>query len=291
MLTRKEIGNEIIGLFTLNDLVKTYEEIAASRMQKTRSSVIQNRSFVFDLGLLYQDVKSSYRNQLISLMQKKKIKDVENVSLIKRNGKTVVVFVAANTRLYGDLIQKNLAMVRALIAKGPCDLVVIGKLGLQMLEAAGITVVSTYFDFSDQVVDVNQAGVIAKYLQEYERILVVHGQFFNVISQDAVTSDMSGDLVEQKEESVQKSMYIFEPSLEKIVLFFEQEIFASLFEQVLEESHLAKFASRMINLDLATERIQERVNSLEQQDKKYKHLNENKKQLNSFSSMMLWEGR
>ena len=46
--------------------------------------------------------------------------------------------------------------------------------------------------------------------------------------------------------------YIFEPSLETIVIFFETEIFSSLLEQVFHESRLAKLASRMVLLDRAS---------------------------------------
>ena len=53
--------------------------------------------------------------------------------------------------------------------------------------------------------------------------------------------------------------YLYEPTLVDISNIFGNEIMASTLEASVRESQLAKFASRMMNLDVAMERIDEHL--------------------------------
>ena len=70
--------------------------------------------------------------------------------------------------------------------------------------------------------------------------------------------------------------------------FFEAEIFASLFEQTVFESQLAKFASRMTSLELRVENMTDILKDIAIEKEKVRHRIMNKKQLETFSSMALW---
>ena len=78
--------------------------------------------------------------------------------------------------------------------------------------------------------------------------------------------------------------YIFEPSVEKILMFFETQIFASLFDQAVRENQLAKFASRILSMDRASDNIRNRLKELNLQSMRISHYLVNKKQINSLSS-------
>ena len=75
---------------------------------------------------------------------------------------------------------------------------------------------------------------------------------------------------------------------DKIMKFFEAQIFASLFEQTVFESQLAKFASRMTSLELRVENIKDVLKDVALEKEKVRHRIINKKQLETFSSMALW---
>jgi hypothetical protein len=62
-------------------------------------------------------------------------------------------------------------------------------------------------------------------------------------------------------------------------MFFEREIFGSLFEQTLRESQLAKFASRLVSMDQAGERIKEKLAETIVSKQQVIHRIQNKKQL------------
>ena len=73
--------------------------------------------------------------------------------------------------------------------------------------------------------------------------------------------------------------YIFEPSLETILQFFETEIFASMFEQIVREGELAKNASRVISMDQADINIKLKIKNLKLIALRSRHEKANKKQL------------
>jgi F0F1-type ATP synthase gamma subunit len=80
---------------------------------------------------------------------------------------------------------------------------------------------------------------------------------------------------------------MFEPSVEKILMFFETQIFASLFDQAVHESQLAKFASRILAMDRAAQNIEVKLKRLELEKLKTVHSVSGKKQLDSLVSTSL----
>src|SRR5258708_4594826 len=98
-------------------------------------------------------------------------------------------------------------------------------------------------------------SLLIRHLVEYEEIHIYYGKFKSIVSQtpDVIIISSETDISEIKKTKTVK--YLFEPSLEKILMFFEIEMFSSVFEQMVKESQLAKFASRMFAMDAASQRI------------------------------------
>ena len=103
MQNYQEIAIQIDWLRNLKVLVETYETIAASSMRGIRNSVLQNRAFHTGLNRVFQDVIRAYRNEVAGFIKKNKIGQERALSLLEKNGKTALVFLSANTGLYGDL--------------------------------------------------------------------------------------------------------------------------------------------------------------------------------------------
>ena len=287
MITKKQIEGEMNNLQGLTSMIEAYEEIAATRIKRTRDSVLKSRSYLSEINDIFQQVKSSYRHELDALMKKGKIKDPAKLSFVQRNGKTLSVFISANTGLYGDIVQKTFDLFIKQIENQQTDVAIIGKLGASLFEDYAIKVPYTYFELSDQNLDQEKLQQIATFLLQYERVVVYYEQFQSIVKQEAIMSDISGNLIEENRE-IEIIKYLFEPSLEKILGFFESEIFSSIFEQTVHESLLAKFASRMINLAQASENTKKRLKYLNFQKEQIKHRDNNRKQLQSISSMSLW---
>jgi len=287
MATKKEITEEFDRISTLKDVLETYEEIAAQRMQNTRSSVLAGRLFIAELNYIFQEVKSSHRDEMLKRMKTRHIKDPGKLTFIERNGKTLYVLLSSNSGLFGDIIKKTFNLFLDLIKKENADAAIIGRIGLELFKEAGLLTTYNYFDFPDNRVDNQALKKIISYILAYERIFIVYGRFENIVSQKPIVTGVSGDPLAQEQTKTQVK-YFFEPSLDKIMKFFEAEIFSSLFEQTVFESQLAKFASRMTSLELRVENIKDILKDVALKKEKIRHRIINKKQLETFSSMALW---
>lgn len=288
MITKKEVLAKKEFLLTLKTIMETYEEIAASRMQNIRNSVLQSRSFVLDLNNIFQEVKSSYKKNLVALMKKKKIKDPLKLSFINRNGKTLFVFLSSNTGLYGDIIRRTFTLFAKQFRQEKADAAIIGRIGYQQFSQEFTKVPFTYFDLPDNKIDSVSLAKIISFLIQYDKIVVFYGQFRNVVLQEPLMLNISGDLLPSAEQNTQIK-YFFEPTLEKILEFFEKEIFSSIFQQIVLEAQLAKFAARMVALDEATGNIRNKLKETIFQQERIRHQARNKKQIETLASISLWE--
>lgn len=287
MVSRKEVIEEFGRLTTFKDIFETYEEIAASRMQAVRTSVIRSRTFVDGLNSVFAQVKESYKDKIAQILKRNK-SGKQAPTFIKRNGKTVFVLLSSNTGLYGDVIERTFSLFARLVQKEKTDAVIIGRIGLELFKNADLPISYNYFDFPDASINDQDLKKIITYLIQYEKIFVVYGRFENIISQEPVVTGISGDIPAQ-ENTGPKLKYLFEPSLDQIMEFFEKEMFASIFEQTIYESQLAKFAARMSSLETRVEKIKERLKEVALEKDKIKHRTMNKKQLETFSTMVLWK--
>ena len=288
-MAEKKIAQEIIDLKNIQTLVQTYEEIAASRMQRVKSSVLTNREFLFGLGEIFAQVKYSYEQEIERLKRRRK---KEGETFLVRNGKTVAVLLSANTGLYGDIVRQTFEKFLKSTTGTKADIVVVGRVGRVMFESSKSLAAGSdykYFDLPDSPADAKDFKKIIDYIVQYEKVVVYHGQFQSILSQVPVEESLTGELPVEQEGAVEQQQYIFEPSLASIVSFFESQIIASIFEQSVHESNLSKFASRMINLDRAVVNVGNRITKTDFKRQRAKHHSINKKQRDMLSSMILWE--
>lgn len=289
MTNKKEVNSEIDYLVTLRAILESYEEIAASRMGRIRSSVLKSRDFLLEINTIFQQVKSSYREEVDLLMKRKKIKNPKELTFLNRNGKTLYVLISANTGLYGEIVRRTYNLfIESLKRDNVRDVMIIGKLGYSLFEAEKIDASATYFDFPDDRIDHEKLKKIVGQIIQYQKALVFYEQFDNVVIQEPIITNISGDPLSYDKAGPQVK-YFFEPSLEKIMIFFEKEIVASIFEQTILESELAKFASRMVALDASSENTKQRLKQVLFQKERLKHQKNNKEQIEKFAYIRLWK--
>lgn len=296
MISAKSLIVENDGLLDLKALIEAYEEIAANQMQKVRQSVLLSREFMDGVTAIFSEVRASYDKQ-IKNMETQGRKHIEEFSVLPRNGKTVAVFVSANSGLFGDIVEQTFKLFVDYVNENQgqsgnvIEPVIIGKLGLRMITDRKINFLYNYFDFPDDHVDYDSVNMMMRYLLQFQRILVFHGQFKSLVYQKAVSTGVSGhDLVASRKISAEqeKVSYLFEPSLKDVLQTFEGQILSSIFSQAMHESQLAKFASRMFNLDRAMENIENRMNNLRGERRRVDHQINYRKQLGRIAGMALW---
>lgn len=282
MIARKKLENEIIGLTDLKELIESYEEIASIRMRRVKNFVLRNREFLEGLTDMYHEV-GNY-NEYIK-RQEQKIKEKPKLE------KSVAILLSSNTMLYGNIIRKTFEDFYTYITSNDIEVVIVGKTGRQMMIERDGSRKIKYFELSDSALDNVKLREIYDYASKYDGIYVFHPRFESILQQISTSTVISEKIeFEQKEDRLAITNYIFEPSFQEVLNFFDKEIVLSIFEQTLHESNLSKFASRMISLDYAVDNIGTTLSVLNMSHERVKHSIMNNKQLNVLAGISLWKG-
>jgi len=283
MIYEKNLKDELNDLSSLKDLTQIFGEIASLRMKKIRSFVFTNRDFLQSIRNIFEEVLSSYLRKMSELVKRGKVKKDQKITFLSHNGKIVSVFLSANTGFYGEVIKDTFKAFLEDVKAGRTEAAIIGKLGLSLFLQKEPQRPYTYFYFPDYGIDQEKLTEIIKHLVAYEEIRIFYGEYKTIISQKPNKVIISAGTQLTDATSIPRQEYIFEPSMEKILMFFETEIFASTFDQSLRESQLAKFASRVIAMDEAGVKIGERIKNVDLRRLRLSHNILNKKQENLVS--------
>lgn len=281
MAYQKQIIEEINQVASLGVLSEVYGEIAAQRMKKIRGVVLKNRDFLQKIESIFKDALNSYAEILSKKVRLGKLKEGGKVTFLAHNGKRVAVLISANTGFYGDVVRETFKKFIEDIRKKDVEVSIIGRLGRTLFLELEPSRPYTYFELPDYGIDSAKLTEAIKHLVAYEEIWLYYGKYQSVVTQKVATFAISAGTPISGEVKAPEVEFIFEPSVEKILMFFETQIFASLFEQSVRESQLAKLASRVLAMDRASENIRKRLAQLNLDKLKFSHSLENKKQLNS----------
>ncbi len=315
-----KLKEEIVSSNDLKMLTQAYQEHAIEQINFARYSVLSSREFAEELEEIFYNVKTSYRSAMLEMMKSRHTKF--NPLLTAKKQKEVLVLITANNILYGDIILKIFRNFYDRARNTNADIVVIGKLGKRMFEASELHKPYMYFEIPDSKISFPILQPLIHALMPYEKVTVFHGKFNNIISQDAIAESLSGDLSDRSGDLSERSAdlskssgdlpdrenkspdspnqnisnnqeidFLFEPSLENIVQFFETQIFSLLLSQSIHEAQLARYASRVQAMESARNKMEKWIDSLIKQERKLKALEINKKQMQLFAGRKLWGKR
>lgn len=284
-----KIKDELELVDAFKKLAQAYEEIAVIKMQRVRDSVLSTRGFLERLSFVFTDVKQSYRKEIEHLLkQKKSGKGIP--TKYQTNGRTAKVFLSSNTKMYGDIVNRVFSLFAQNTSNGDFDIVVIGKLGKELFEQKFPNKKYSYFDLPDSGVKLSDLEKIALLLINYDVVEVFYGKFENVAKQTPTAFKITGqeELETEEKEGQEKIGFFFEPSLDTILTFFQDQVFSSLFRQSISEGELARFSSRIMAMEEALTNIDKSEKGLRLSARRQKKLFSNKKQLERLASYTLW---
>jgi len=285
MLRSKDIKDEIESVGDLKELIDIYGQIASIRMRKIRDSVLKNREFFDSVNSIFQDTLNSYIKK-ISQLKLKGEQSASKVTFLAHNNKTVAVFISANTGFYGEIIQIVFRKFLDDVRKNDFEVTIVGRLGRNLFLQEEPKRPYTYYDLPDYGTDQQEFAEVVKHLVKYERIKVYYSRYKSVISQIPYVGEISAGAEVKGESTIDEREFIFEPSIEDVLTFFETEIFVSFFNQSVQDSQLSKLASRIISMDKALENIRKKIGDLHNEKTKILHSEMAKKQINSLSNVI-----
>ncbi len=280
----KEIKENLKAISNIETITMAYQEIANLRMNEIRQIVLSNREFIEELSRVYTLAKKAY----LSLLKTggKAMKKEE--SFIKRNRGKVAVFLSCNKpSFYGTLILDIWQEIQGDLKEKEVDLVTVGRMGKYLAEISEWRLKMFYFELNDEKPERERVKEIMEFLKNYEEIIIFHGRFHTVLSQKVVQTNISGGIT-LKEKLGEVKSYLFEPSPEAVLEFFETELMSAFFNQALLEHRLSRYATRIVAMYQATKNAKEIREKLKIEQKKLERQLLNKKQIEVFSGFQLW---
>lgn len=286
MAESKKIQDSIAINNDFDLLTKSYQEHAIGQITFARFSVLYSRGFAQDLSEIFSNIKKSYFNNTNTLKLK---------SATQKNGRQLWILITANNKLYGDIITRTCQFFMGhlnLVNKSKIDVVVIGKQGKNYLDEAGINLEYQFLDIPDSSVNSEMLKTLLIKLIQYENIYVFYGQYDNLVSQVPVQAALSGDLniatSANTNDNEKKQKYLFEPGINEVINFFENQILSLLLNQTIQEAQLARFASRINAMETAQTNIHKQLELLTKKEKMLKIKEINKKQSELLAGRKLW---
>lgn len=279
-----QIRQQIEYLQIFKNLAQSFQEIASQRMKKIRQGTLSSRDYMDEVYKIFNTVRNAYKKELESIRKRGR----GGITFLPHNGRSVDVFLSANTGLYGGIMKETLDEMMTDYRINNTEVTVVGRYGSKLFNSLEPDAAYTYFDFPDFGSDEQLILEIIKHIVQYESVKVYYPKFENIVNQVpgilSISSGIDPDVSTLGED--EKKPYIFEPELEKILMFFEAEIFASIFNQTIQENHLAKSASRVMAMDRSTQNSLEQIKALKLQKLRIKHRELNKKQMSRTFAVM-----
>lgn len=307
MQYKKLIQSEIDFTKTFRFIVQAYEEIAVMKMRKVRDSVLATREYLSRLSEVFLELKKAKelkkkQEALVNKLKSKKpslapIKSERQEGKEKftseKLAKTVSILLSANTTLYGDLIERIFKLFIKNTSQDDSDLIIVGRVGKRLYDEQLNKKRYLYFELPDVEVRLESLKPVIYHMVKYQKIMVYYGKFESVVTQKEIVSNITGDQPfvfnpELKKEPSPQTQYLFEPSLEVILAFFEDLISSSLFRQTVHETQLARWASRIMSMETAQVNIKSQIKKLRLSSLRIQKQDQNRKQLERLAGISLW---
>ena len=279
----KEIKENLKAVANIEAITKTYQEIANLKMNKIRQEVLDNREFAEELSRVYTLTKKTCNIQINGKKPAKK-----RNSSAERKKQTVVIFLSCNERFHGTLILDIWKELLSFLNENKADLAIIGRIGKYLAERSRLGHKLFYFELDDDEPKKERVKGIIEFIKNYKEIIIFHGKFQTILFQKVVQSNISGGNIQEKE-PVEVKKYLFEPSPEMVLDFFETELMSAFLNQTFLEHRLSRYATRMIAMHQANQSAKDRKKELEAEQKNLTRQLSNKKQVEMFSGFQLWK--
>ncbi len=273
MTVYKQLVDEKNELLDLGNLLEAYEDLAAEKIQKVKADILACRDFYEGLAKLSDMVG----------------KDFEDIGLKK---KEAAIFIASNTGLYGDIIEKIFILFLDFIKKNKVDIFVAGKLGESLMKNYAENFKFFSLTLPDTVIDECLLKKTVGRVISYRRIHVFYGKFKNLTFQHSEKTSISGDFLPKnsKEWEMIENRdlnFVYEPSIVAVSEVLTKEILSSLLERLLKESLLARFASRLMHLDESLEKNKNMIKKIDFNKHSVRKKNLDRKQNAMISNLII----
>lgn len=264
-------------LTTFKFIATAFTEASAAKLKKIRAMFEVNKQFYDEIGHVYHLVRINAARLHMKL---------PNVSEEKE--KSLSIALTSNLRFYGAL---NIEIVRKFVSDSEhdrSDRLIIGTTGRDYLKSTGFKKAYDLLLFKHDSPNAEESTAFLDKVKGYYRVNVYYPKFISLLTQGVGITDISQADFENKQDQDEGVHVIFEPELNKIMEFFQNQVRLILFQRVLLEADLARTAARLLTMSAAEEHTDELIKVQKRAIGKSIGSIKNRQLLETFSGLSKW---
>jgi len=237
MSTIKQLKEMLEEESALKLVTEAYSEVAGTKLKKIRVDIEQTRVFFGEISKV--------------LSQIKKVAKINGIELEEKKKETAYILITSNYRFYGSLENNLIEYFLENTNTDSSARFLIGKTAADFFSRANGLPSDHHTIFSTDVPTYEELKVLITAIQPYKKIVVFYPRFRSVLIQIPTKLDITQTPSDDSEDPSPSFSFIFEPELDRILKFFDNQIISVLLQQVFLEAELARTGARLISMEEA----------------------------------------
>ncbi len=268
MANLKDIRTRIASVKSTQQVTSAMKMVSAAKLRKAQDAIIQMRPYAEKLSEILTSVSSNLSS------------DVDNkYAGRKTEGKILIIAITSNRGLCGgfnlNVVKRTTELLtvnfKEQAKKNNVDIFAIGKKAVDGLKSKGIKVAISYPDFYDKMTFATVSEIAQTIMDsyahgDYDHVELVYNQFKNAAVQNLVNEQFLPVKPIKPEISKSKSSsnlsYLFEPSMQDIVVTIIPQSLKIQFFKAILDSVAAEHGARMTAMHKATDNAFELIREL-----------------------------
>jgi len=268
MANLKDIRTRIASVKSTQQVTSAMKMVSAAKLRKAQDAIIQMRPYAEKLNEILTSVSSNLSSDVDNKYAERKVK-----------GKILIIAITSNRGLCGGFNSNVVKRTSELLTvtfkeqavKNNVDVFAIGKKAVDGLKSKGIPVTISYPDFYDKmnfdtVCEIAQTIMDSYANGDYDHVELVYNQFKNAAVQNLVNEQFLPVSLDKpnevKNKKASKLSYLFEPSMQEIVVTIIPQSLKIQFFKAILDSVAAEHGARMTAMHKATDNAFELIREL-----------------------------
>lgn len=276
MATINEIKEQRIVVQSVGGFAGSLQQIAAARMVKLRKIVLSARRFVEEATVILRELQLEKTKLMEKELQLKKSglkikRDKKGKPAAKvvsdQPNKVAIIVVSSDQGLSGSYNTEIFKKIEAITPKYPhADYFIIGKKGQEFFTRYAKKHNLKYYPYNvPEQVSINHLKPIIGMFYYYDQIFMVYSKYINTATREVVFLELAVPNIEEVEVEKEKEegKFIFEPSLDDLILAVSAKLRYALFRQQILDSKLSLYTAQMLAMKTASDNAEDLLKELQ----------------------------
>lgn len=262
MPSLKEVRNRIASVKSTQQITSAMKMVAASKLRKAQTGILQLRPFANRQKELLQKLGSDVGGNMPSELSDQRVAN-----------HVLIVALSSNRGLCGafntNVIKQSISVCNSYMATGSkVSYVTIGRKASEFFQKNGYDVIESHDEIYDNI-NFAQVSALADHLidlfmsHKFDKVILIYHQFKNAVVQYLVAEQfLPISPIQNQDGNEQKADYIFDPSREEILETLVPSILRTQVYKAVLDSWASEQGARMTAMSQATDNASELLKEL-----------------------------